>query len=318
MGCRTRLRAVLSWAHVKHLRGRDLSFGSRSSIAPKRPEPFLTEALTAAILASSQSRLSGSRDSTHHGFKAETGSGLGTPEAGNDRRLPHSLATLAPRPAGAPAPLPSVTGPSLASPPRELGRSCRTWRVSFPMVEVLPGGPGGRRRAKPGAGDTPRGLTSLLREWSEGAPARTGGLWQLGLAFFSPLFFSFLLLAAASAAAAILECGEGQGSLWTEGDNWAHTASCWGLLSPALSVNFGIFEMDKAWCQNRGGGWSLSTLLGGDVGFECTTWTNSFWQAALFWMQVTGDEVEQLLGALGTNYACFLIQLRANLTLEET
>lgn len=235
-------------------------------------------------------------------------------------RPPPSALPSDPRPTtrGRPCPSPECYRPLPRFP------APRTREIMSNMESILSdgrgatGGPWGPEEGEARGGGHAQGLDLFAPRVEWGRSSADGWALAAGFGFFSPLFFSFLLLAAASAAAAILECGEGQGSLWTEGDNWAHTASCWGLLSPALSVNFGIFEMDKAWCQNRGGGWSLSTLLGGDVGFECTTWTNSFWQAALFWMQVTGDEVEQFLGALGTNYACFLIQLRANLTLEET
>lgn len=82
------------------------------------------------------------------------------------------------------------------------------------------GAGGGRRQ---GAGDTPRSLTFWSRTWGEGAVALMGRLQRPGVGFF---FFSSLLLVSAAAvavaaasAAAILECGEGQSSLWTDGDN---------------------------------------------------------------------------------------------------
>lgn len=81
---------------------------------------------------------------------------------------------------------------------------------------------GAGRGRRLGAGDTPRGLTFWARTWDEGAVARMGRLQRPGVGFF---FLSLLLAAAVAAAAAaaaataaILECGEGQRSLWTDGD----------------------------------------------------------------------------------------------------
>lgn len=86
-------------------------------------------------------------------------------------------------------------------------------------------------------------------------------------------------------------------------------------------MNFVIFEIDREWCQNRGeaAGVCLCLLRGRDVGFECSAWTNSFWRAALFRLQVT--EVIRLSNCQepsALTLDCFLNLLHANLTLEET
>lgn len=168
------------------------------------------------MLASSQYRLSGSWDSTHHGFQTETGSGLGSLETGDNRHPPRARATSNSR---VPGPCPASCLPLPLHPPGELEKSCRTWRVSFPSVKVLPGPWGLGESESRGAGDTPRGLTFWARTWGEGAVARMGMLQRPGVGFFFFFwlaFFPSLLLAAATASAAILQCGEGQRSQWTE------------------------------------------------------------------------------------------------------
>lgn len=135
------------------------------------------------MLASSQSRLSSSWDSTHHGFQTETGSGLGSLETGDNRHPPHSLTT---RDSLVPGPCPVCYLPLPLLPSREL-------EIMSNMESILSVGQGATRALgagrgrRLGAGDTPRGLTFWARTWDEGAVARMGRLQRPGVGFF----FSF-------------------------------------------------------------------------------------------------------------------------------
>lgn len=132
------------------------------------------------MLASSQSRLSSSWDSTHHGFQTETGSGLGSLETGDNRHPPHSLTT---RDSLVPGPCPVCYLPLPLLPSREL-------EIMSNMESILSVGQGATRALgagrgrRLGAGDTPRGLTFWARTWDEGAVARMGRLQRPGVGFF--------------------------------------------------------------------------------------------------------------------------------------
>lgn len=131
-------------------------------------------------------------------------------EVGSEPQKPGAT-PVSPRPSNPPPvrSLSRVLEPHPPSEPRELVRSCRTWRVSFPMVGVATG-PWELGKGKGRGGRHAQGFDLFGPRVACGCLCASRE--QRGFDFFSPLL-------AAAAAAAILECGEGQGSLWTEGDN---------------------------------------------------------------------------------------------------